>query len=67
MKLDSSTTLDIHELNDLHDAGNQLVKLPLKLTKAASSEDLRLAKRHLDQTQGHVRPLQRAFALLPRS
>ncbi len=65
MKLDSLRSLFIHELNDLHDAERQLVKVLPKMVKAASSEDLRLAfERHLDQTREHVRRLERAFASL---
>ena len=65
MKLDSLRSLFIHELNDLHDAERQLVKVLPKMAKAASSEDLRLAfERHLDQTREHVRRLERAFASL---
>jgi len=65
MKLDSLRTLFVRELNDLHDAETQLVKALPKMAKAASSEDLRLAfERHLDQTQEHVRRLERVFSLL---
>lgn len=65
MKLDSLRTLYVHELNDLYDAENQLVKVLPKLAKAATSEDLRLAfERHSDQTQVHVRRLEDAFSLL---
>ncbi|GIK16706.1 MAG: hypothetical protein BroJett003_16700 [Planctomycetota bacterium] len=65
MKLDSLKALLVHELNDLHDAERQLVKVLPKMAKAASSEDLRLAlERHLDQAREHVRKLERAFSLL---
>jgi len=65
MKLDSLRALFIHELNDLHDAESQLVKVLPRMAEAASSEDLRLAfERHSDQTQEHVRRLDRAFSLL---
>jgi len=65
MKLDSLKNLYLHELNDLHDAESQLVIALPKMAKAASSEDLRLAfERHFDQTQEHVRRLDRAFSLL---
>ncbi len=65
MKLDSLRTLFVHELNDLHDAENQLVKALPKMAKAASSEHLRRAfENHLDQTQEHVRRLERVFSML---
>jgi ferritin-like metal-binding protein YciE len=65
MKLDSLKALYIHELNDLHDAEKQLVKVLPKLAKAASSEDLRLAfNRHSDQTKKHVERLDRVFSSL---
>jgi ferritin-like metal-binding protein YciE len=65
MKLDSLRALYVHELNDLHDAEGQWLKVLPKLAKAASSEDLRLAfERHAEQTQEHLRRLERAFTLL---
>lgn len=65
MKLDSLRTLFVHELNDLHDAECQLVKVLPKLAEAASSEDLRLAfERHLEQTGEHVLRLEAVFSFL---
>ena len=65
MRLDSLKALYVHELNDLHDAESQLIKVLPRMAKAASSEDLRLAfERHSDQTQEHVQRLERAFSLL---
>ena len=65
MQLDSLRALYLHELNDLHDAENQLVTALPRMVKAASSEDLRLAfERHLEQTYEHVRRLERAFSSL---
>lgn len=65
MKLDSLKALYIHELNDLHDAEKQLVKVLPKLAKAASCEDLRLAfERHSDQTKKHVERLESVFTVL---
>lgn len=65
MKLDSVRALYIHELNDLHDAEKQLIKVLPKLAKAASSEDLRLAfERHSDQTQKHLERLEGVFRSL---
>jgi len=65
MRLDSLKALYVHELNDLHDAESQLIKMLPKMAKAASSEDLRLAfERHSDQTQEHLRRLDRAFSLV---
>jgi len=65
MNLTSLRALYVHELNDLHDAESQLLKALPKMAKAASSEDLRLAfERHLEQTQGHIRRLERALVSL---
>jgi len=65
MKLDSLRMLFIHELNDLLDAENQLIKALPKMATAAASEDLRLAfEKHLDQTQEHVRRLESIFYML---
>lgn len=65
MKLDSLRTLYIHELNDLYDAEHQLLKALPKMAGAASYEDLRMDfERHLDQTEVHVRRLERALTLL---
>lgn len=65
MKLESLRALYIHELTDLLDAERQLVATLPRMARATSSEDLRLAfERHVDQTQEHVRRVERAFALL---
>jgi len=63
MKLDTLKQLYIHELSDLYDAENQLLKALPKLAKAASAEELKQAfEQHLEQTQEHVQRLETAFA-----
>jgi len=57
--------LMIHELRDLYDAEQQLVKALPKLAKGASSSDLREAiTSHLAETKGHVERLEQVFGLL---
>lgn len=65
MKLDSLRALYLHELNDLHDAEKQLIKVLPKLAKAASSEDLgRTFERQSDLAEKHVERLERALGSL---
>jgi ferritin-like metal-binding protein YciE len=66
--LDTLHDLFIHELRDLFDAENQLVKaLPL-LAKAAKSEELREAfELHTRETKEHVRRLETLFQALGES
>jgi ferritin-like metal-binding protein YciE len=66
--LDSLHDLFVHELRDLFDAENQLVKaLPL-LAKAARNEDLRNAfELHVRETKEHVRRLEILFQALGTS
>src|SRR3954465_2694258 len=66
--LESLHDLFIHELRDLFDAENQLVKaLPL-LAKAARNEQLREAfELHLRETKEQVRRLEGMFQALPES
>lgn len=62
MKLDSLKQLFIHELSDLNDAEEQLVKALPKMAKAASSSELQRAfEGHLSQTKEQVQRLQRVF------
>lgn len=66
--LESLHDLFVHELRDLFDAENQLVKaLPL-LAKAARNEDLRNAfELHVRETKEHVRRLEILFQALGTS
>jgi ferritin-like metal-binding protein YciE len=57
--------LMIEEIRDLYDAERQLVKALPKMAKGASSEELRsLIEAHLEETQGQVKRLERAFEML---
>jgi ferritin-like metal-binding protein YciE len=52
-------------IKDLYHAEKQLVKALPKMAKAATSEDLRTAfEDHLEETEGHVKRLEKAFAAL---
>jgi ferritin-like metal-binding protein YciE len=54
--------LYIDELKDLYNAENQLIKALPKMAKAASSDELRQGfEKHLEQTRGHVRRLEKIF------
>jgi ferritin-like metal-binding protein YciE len=60
--------LYIDELKDLYNAENQLVKALPKITKAASSNELRQGfEEHLEQTKGHVQRLEKIFQVLGES
>ena len=55
----------IEEMQDLLHAEGQLVKALPKMAKAAKNPDLKQAfQEHLEQTNGHVERLNRAFELL---
>lgn len=55
--------LYIEQLQDLYDAENQLVKALPKMSKAASSSDLKKGfEHHLEQTQTHVQRLDTIFS-----
>jgi len=65
MQQQSLRTLMVGEIRDLYDAERQLVKALPKLAKGASSPELRqLIVMHLNETEGQVKRLERAFALL---
>ena len=62
MKAYSLTELFIHQLEDLYDAENQLVKALPKMAEAASATELKNAfEQHLNQTQNHVTRLEQVF------
>src|SRR5436190_13533653 len=58
MKLNTLEDLFHHELKDLYNAENQLVKALPKMANAATNEDLKAGfEEHLEQTKGHVQRL----------
>jgi ferritin-like metal-binding protein YciE len=60
MELENLQDLYIHELKDLLSAEKQITKALPKMAKAATNDQLVAAFReHLDQTQEHVRRLER--------
>lgn len=64
-KLSSLDDLLVHELQDIYNAENQILKALPKMAKAASAPELRQAfEEHLRQTEGHVQRLERAFEAL---
>lgn len=57
--------LFVDELKDLYSAEQQLTKALPKMAKAASDRDLKAGfTKHLKETQGHVRRLERVFKLI---
>ncbi len=68
MKLATLEDLLVHEMKDLLSAEKQLVKALPKMAKAAKNQKLREGfTEHLEQTKGHVRRLEEAFALLGKA
>jgi len=65
MKINSLETLLQEELKDIYDAEKQLTKALPKMSKAASSEELRTAfQEHLEVTRNQVARLEQIFGLL---
>lgn len=65
MKLDSLQDLYVDELKDLYNAEHQLLKALPKMAKAASAPELRKAfERHLKETEGQIKRLDRIFKKL---
>lgn len=68
MKLDSLKKLYVEELRDLYSAENQILKALPKMTKAASSKELKAAfTEHLAQTKEQVTRLETIFEKLDES
>jgi ferritin-like metal-binding protein YciE len=64
-KLSSLDDLLVHELQDIYNAENQILKALPKMIKAASHPELQAAfEEHLEQTEGQVERLEQAFKLL---
>ena len=64
MALQSLEDLFLHDLKDLYNAENQILKALPRMAKKASSPDLRRAfEMHLKQTEGQVKRLERVFDL----
>jgi len=65
MKLDSLHQLYVHELKDMYNGEQQILKALPKMAKNASSPELRAAfEEHLEQTRGHVDRLEQIFQKL---
>jgi ferritin-like metal-binding protein YciE len=65
MKLKTLKDLYVQELRDLYSAEKQIVKALPKMTKNASSPELKAAfQEHLEQTKGHVERLETIFEKL---
>jgi ferritin-like metal-binding protein YciE len=62
MSLDSLEKLFLEELRDIYNAEKQILRALPKMAKAADSVQLKQAfTRHLEQTEGQVRRLERIF------
>lgn len=65
MKIESLRDLLVDQLQDLYDAEKRITKALPKMAKAATSPDLKAAfEKHLTETEGHVRRLEKAFETL---
>jgi ferritin-like metal-binding protein YciE len=65
MKHNALMELYVDELRDIYNAENQLVKALPKISKAATSDELRTGfEEHLEQTRGHVQRLDQIFKVL---
>jgi ferritin-like metal-binding protein YciE len=68
MTLGTLERLCINELRDLYSAENQLLKALPKMTKGASSPELKETfEKHFEQTTGHVARLEQLFEQLDES
>jgi ferritin-like metal-binding protein YciE len=68
MSVESMEKLLVHDLKDLYNAENQILKALPKMAEAASNTDLKRAfQTHLTQTEEHVRRLERVFESLEGS
>ena len=68
MSVGTMDELFVDELKDLYSAEKQITKALPKLVKAASSDELRQAfQSHLEETNGHVARLEKAFEILGKS
>lgn len=68
MSVDSMEKLFVEELRDLYSAETQITKALPKLSKAASSNELRTAlEHHLRETEGHEKRLEQIFETIGES
>jgi ferritin-like metal-binding protein YciE len=68
MQMESLDDLFMHEIKDLYNAEQQIVKALPKMIKEAGSDELRRAlEHHLVQTKGHVERLDRVFEEIGQS
>ncbi|HET7207191.1 MAG TPA: ferritin-like domain-containing protein [Terriglobales bacterium] len=68
MELNDLRDLFIEELRDLYSAESQIIKALPKMTKAASSADLKSGfEEHLEQTKEHLSRLEQIFESLDQS
>jgi ferritin-like metal-binding protein YciE len=68
MSVGTMDELFVDELKDLYSAEKQITRALPKLVKAATSDDLRQAfQSHLQETNGHVTRLEKAFEILGKS
>ncbi len=65
MKLNNLNDLLIHELKDLYNAENQIMKALPKMVKATSSKELKTAfQHHLAETQTQIGRLEQIFEII---
>ena len=68
MSLDNLRELFLAQLKDMYDAEQRITKALPKMAREATSEELSTAfEEHLEQTQEHVKRLERVFQLIGES
>jgi ferritin-like metal-binding protein YciE len=68
MSVDTIEKLFVEELKDLYSAENQITKVLPKMAMAAASSELRnVFERHLKETEGQIRRLEKIFEILGKS
>ena len=68
MSVGTMDELFVDELKDLYSAEKQITRALPKLVKAATSDELKQAfQSHLEETNGHVARLEKAFEILGKS
>jgi len=68
MKLESLRELLIEQLQDLYDAEQRITKALPKMEQAATSPELKAAfRKHLGETENHVKRLEQVFTQLGQS
>jgi ferritin-like metal-binding protein YciE len=67
MSIKTADDLFLDELKDIYSAEKQAIRAYPRVTKAATSEDLKqVLQKHLEQTKGQLERLDRVFEILEK-